>query len=84
MLCDVCNCTVPPQTGKRIKSHIFTYLLDNGFGLDESNIKMLTDAGMPRSAAVAVLKAQYKRSTTDWLLCSQCTAKAIAVLARPH
>jgi len=82
MLCDVCNATVPSGTGKRITPEVFTYLLDNGFGLDETNVKMLTDAGMPRSAAEAVLKEQYRHSRSDWLLCSGCAAKATAMMPR--
>lgn len=44
MRCDVCNANVPRGSGERITPEIFTYLLDNGFGLDDENIKMLTDA----------------------------------------
>lgn len=66
MRCDVCNAAVTPGAGERITPDVFTYLLDNGFGLDETNIKMLTDAGIPRSAAEAALTEQYRQSTSDW------------------
>jgi hypothetical protein len=81
MLCDVCNSTVPPEAGERITPEVFTYLLDNGFGLDETNIKMLTDAGMPRSAAETALKKQYQGGKAEWLICPQCAAKAMAIMA---
>jgi len=57
-------------------------LLDNGFGLDETNIKMLTDAGMHRTAAEVALKNQYRQSKSDWLLCPHCAAEAMAMMAR--
>ncbi len=82
MRCDVCNAAATPEAGERITPDVFTYLLDNGFGLDETNIKMLTDAGMPRSAAEAALTEQYRQSTSDWFLCPRCAAKAMAMMAR--
>ena len=81
MLCDVCNATVPSGDGERITPEVFIYLMDKGFGLDETNVKMLTDAGMSRSAAEAVLKEQYRCSGSDWLLCSDCAAKAKTITA---
>jgi len=80
--CDVCNVRMPIGSGERITPEIFVYLLDNGFGLDESNIKMFTDAGMSRSEAESELKEQYRSSNSDWLLCSTCAAKAKAISER--
>jgi len=82
MRCDVCDTAIKPRTGERITPDVFSYLLDNGFGLDETNIMMLTDAGMPRSEAEAALKNQYLQSKSDWLLCPHCVAEAVAVMAR--
>ncbi len=81
MRCDVCNKALAPGAGERITPDIFNYLLNNGFGLDETNIKMLTDAGMTRSAAESALKEQYRQSKSDWLLCPSCAAKAMAIIA---
>ena len=82
MRCDVCNTTVPSGTGERITPEVFTYLMDNGFGLDETNIEMLTDAGMSRSAAEEALKEQYRHSRSDWFLCPDCAAKAMAMITK--
>lgn len=81
MQCDVCNATVLPGSGERITPEVFTYLIDNGFGLDDTNIKMLTDAGMSRAAAEEALKERYRCSRSDWFLCSECASKAMAIVA---
>lgn len=82
MRCDVCSTAIASGAGERITSDVFTYLLDNGFGLDETNIKMLTDAGMPRSAAEEAIREQYRQSKSDWLLCPHCAAKAMTIVAQ--
>ncbi len=82
MRCDVCNTAIASGAGERVTPDVFNFLLDNGFGLDETNIKMLTDAGMPRSAAEGALREQYRQSKSDWLLCAHCAAKAKAVVAQ--
>ena len=82
MLCDVCNTTITAGAGENIPPDVFTFLLNNGFGLDETNIKMLTDVGMSRSAAEAALREQYRQSTSDWLLCPVCADKAKSIVAK--
>lgn len=79
MICDVCNETVPANQGTRIAPAEFLALLAKGFGIDETNIKMLTDAGMPREQAVAMLAKQYGTSQSDWLLCAGCASRARAL-----
>jgi hypothetical protein len=74
--CDVCNATVPANQGTRIAPAEFRALLAKGFGMDEMNIKMLTDAGMPREQALAMLARQYGTSQSDWLLCASCATRA--------
>lgn len=82
MTCDVCNAPISGNEGKRIPPVEFRTLLEHGFGVDESNIEMLTAGGMmTRDQAIAALKAQYREMTTDWLLCPKCDAKASAALA---
>jgi hypothetical protein len=80
MLCDVCNAIIPEGLGENISPDAFNYLLDNGFGLEETNIKILTDTGISRKSAETALKEEFRRSTTDWLLCSNCAAKAKKIL----
>jgi hypothetical protein len=80
MLCDVCNVTVTESNSKRISPERFRQLLAKGFSIDETNIRMLTDAGMPRAQAVEMLSEQYRTSQSDWLLCTNCFTKAESVL----
>lgn len=83
MRCDVCNAEISEDAGECITPEVFTYLLDNGFGIDETNIKMLTDIGMSRVEAEEAIKQQYRASQSDWLLCPGCAAKAEAIVAAP-
>lgn len=80
MNCDVCNAETTPEQGVRIEPEKFRRLLAKGFGVDETNIKMLTEAGLSREQAVAMLGRQYAISQSDWLLCAECAARAKAVL----
>lgn len=79
-LCDVCNSEVKDSEGERVLPDMFEKLLDNGFGIDPYNIKMLTNAGMPEEIAVKELKKQYKTSKSDWLLCPKCVAEAQRIM----
>jgi hypothetical protein len=81
MLCDVCNQNVPEGGEAKVTAKMFSFLLDKGFGIDESNIQMLIDGGMSRRDAVIALKEQYRAYSSDWLLCTQCAVKAEAKLA---
>lgn len=80
MNCDVCNVTVSANQGTRIAPAEFRALLAKGFGTDETNIELLTDAGMPRDQAVAMLAKQYGESQSDWLLCASCASRARALM----
>lgn len=80
MRCDVCNAIVSNGSEKLFTPDVFNCLMDFGFGLDETNIKMLTDGGMSRQAAEAKLKEQYSHSSSDWLLCPDCTKKAESII----
>ncbi len=77
--CDVCNAATTLEQGTRIKAEDFRGLLANGFGIDQTNIKMLTDSGMSRDQAIAMLGAQYATSQSDWLLCRTCATRAKAI-----
>lgn len=76
MQCDVCNTTVLDGEGHRVAAATFRQLLDAGFGIDSTSIEMLTSAGMPREQAVAMLREEYLKSVSDWLLCTKCMCDA--------
>jgi Trk K+ transport system NAD-binding subunit len=80
MLCDVCNGETMKEQAIYVAPSRFRELLKQGFGIDESNISMLTDAGMSRADAVAALTAQYLTSQSFWVLCANCAAKAERLL----
>jgi hypothetical protein len=80
MLCDVCNAQTTKDQSIYVAPSRFRELLAKGFGIDETNIRMLTDAGMSRDDAVAALTAQYSTSQSIWVLCPSCAAKAQALL----
>ena len=80
MLCDVCNAQTTKKEAIYIAPSRFRELMERGFGIDEINIGMLTDAGMSRDAAVAALKAQYSTSESFWVLCRQCAAQSEKLL----
>ena len=76
MLCDVCNAQTTKEQAIYVAPSRFRELLKGGFGIDETNIRMLTDTGMSRNDAVAALTAQYLTSQSFWVLCTNCAAKA--------
>lgn len=75
MLCDVCNVTVD-VTAQRVSALMFRKLLDRGFGINETNLQMMLQQGVPRHEAIAFLVDAYRASESDWLLCDSCFAKA--------
>ena len=80
MICDVCNDPIPEGGGVRVKPEVFSRLLDNGIGVDEFNVSMLTEAGMSREQAITALRKQYLQSSSDWMMCGRCAADAISKL----
>jgi hypothetical protein len=78
--CDVCNAATDQIQGYLVSAREFRELLKRGFGIDEVNIKMLSDCGMSREKAVGLLATQYTSSLSDWLLCPKCAAQAIPIL----
>jgi hypothetical protein len=51
-------------------------LLSKGWGVHESNVRMLTDSGVTREQAVLTLTAHYRSLQSAWLLCLECVAQA--------
>jgi hypothetical protein len=77
MICDVCNSTTDGKHGTRISSARFQELLNKGFGIDETNIEIITAGGhISRDEAIELIKQQYAASSSAWLLCPECAAKA--------
>ena len=76
--CDVCNSPLDHRQGFTVSALDFNKLLDVGFGIDEYNIKMITDTGVTRIDAIELLMTSYRTSTSDWLLCEKCGSHAQA------
>jgi len=82
MLCDVCNRNLDQFDCNRVSSAEFNRLLEIGFGIDPVNLELLMSTGLQRVEAIEALKAQYKKSTSDWLLCPDCLQEASETLGR--
>lgn len=82
-LCDVCNAKVADGDGACIPAQEFRALLDAGFGIDPTNVEMLTSSGMSTEEAVKRLREQYLQSSSDWLLCTKCAAEADEASRQP-
>jgi len=80
MICDVCNAQTSEDKVIRVSPERFRQLLDQGFGIDETSVSMLIDAGMQRDAAIAALKAQHSLSQSFWMLCPECATQAERLL----
>jgi len=75
MLCDVCNVRVD-IAAPRLSANEFRSLLDRGFGINETNVQMIMEAGVSRAEAIQKLIDTYRTSQSDWVLCDECFAKA--------
>jgi hypothetical protein len=71
MLCDVCNAQTTKDEAVYVAPSRFRELMEHSFGIDETNISMLTDRGMSRERAIAGLKAHYSTSQSFWVLLSE-------------
>lgn len=81
MECDVCNASTTAESGVTIPADKFRLLLSKGWGIHESNVRMLTDVGIPREQALALLKAQHAASQSPWFLCPTCGAQAKQIIS---
>jgi hypothetical protein len=75
-ICDVCNAAIATKQGAAITANAFKTLLSQGFGIDPTNIEMLTGGGVNREQAIALLKQHYEVMQSDWLLCPVCFNQA--------
>ena len=67
MLCDLCNKTTTKEEGILVSPQRLRQLFEQGLGMDETNISMLTRSGMSRETAIAALIQQYMQSQSFWL-----------------
>lgn len=82
MICDVCNAEVAPNEEKTVSAEIFQDLMNHGFGIDKTNIEILTSSGMSRDEAIKALRQQYSTFTSDWLLCPNCFLEATTMVRK--
>jgi hypothetical protein len=80
MLCDVCNAPTVRENGILVSPERFRMLLAKGWGVHESNVKMMMQSGIPREQAIAMLTRQHASSNSAWLLCPKCAGEAEALL----
>ena len=76
MLCDVCSTPTTQEAGSLVSPEQFRLLLAKGWGVHESNIRMLMESGLSREQALAMLTQQHAASQSPWLLCPDCAAEA--------
>ena len=75
--CDVCSATTSWQEGTAYTAAEFKKLVSKGFEPGESSIAMGTMFGSSRKEVIAAWREGIvAQSTTDWLLCPACAARA--------
>src|SRR3990170_1146881 len=82
--CDVCNSPTTWESGTAYTPDEFRQLVAKGFGPSDEMVSRMTLFGISREQAIA----QWKRglvaqSTTGWLLCPTCAARAARYLPKP-
>jgi hypothetical protein len=80
MLCDVCSTPTRREDGKVISPEDFRRLLAKGWGVHESNIRMVMESGLSRERALAMLSQHHAASQSPWFLCPECAAQAKNVM----
>ena len=76
-VCDLCNMPTDVDPSRVYSPSEFRSLAANGLQPDESMLSMFTAMGLQRNQALAHWKSKIVgTSTTDWLLCPSCAAKA--------
>jgi len=80
MLCDVCNAPTTREAGILVAPERFRLLLAKGWGVHESNIRMVMQSGGSREEALAMLTQHHASSQSMWLLCPACAAEAEKLL----
>lgn len=84
MQCDVCDSEIEANSGERITHDIFSFLLDNGFGLNPVKLNALIGAGLSAAVAEIALLEQHRQTETDRTLCASCASKAFALMAQKN
>jgi len=80
LLCDVCNAPTTRDEGTVVSVEHFRRLLNKGWGVHESNIRMVMESGLSRQQARVLLAQQHTASHSPWLLCPQCAVQARNIL----
>ena len=82
--CDVCGGTASYKDGTVYTAGEFLKMVAKGLGPDESFIKRMNLYGLTNQQAVDQWRKDLvAKSTTDWLLCPSCAAKAAEYMPRP-
>lgn len=82
--CDVCGGMASYKDGTVYTAGEFRKMVAKGLGPDESFIKRMNLYGLTNQQAVNQWRKDLvTKSTTDWLLCPSCAAKAAKYMPRP-
>jgi len=75
--CDVCDSPTTWENGTAYTTDEFRQLVAKGFGPSEAMVARMALFGISREQAIAQWKhGLVAQSTTDWLLCPTCAARA--------
>ena len=78
--CDVCNAPTSWETGASYSADEFRSLVADGFAPDEAVPLLAVSFGIPRDVAIRQWTEDLvAHSTTGWLLCPSCAARAARV-----
>jgi len=80
--CDVCNEETQNIPALRATPEMFRKLLSRGWGVHQTNIKMLARDGVSIESATMILTMQAAMSQSDWLLCTHCKGIADHLLSK--
>lgn len=76
-ICDMCSSPTTWETGTGYTAAEFRRMVSQGLGPHESTLDLSEAMGMPRSEAISQWKnGLVAQSTTGWLLCPSCAARA--------
>jgi uncharacterized RDD family membrane protein YckC len=82
--CDVCNSPTSWESGTAYTADEFRQLVAKGFGPSEAMVARMTLFGISREQAIAQWKhGLVAQSTTGWLLCPACAARAARYMPKP-
>jgi len=84
MICDVCNSPTNAEVGTGYTAGEFRRLVSMGFEPDNNVIQMYQAMGITRAEAIGQWKnVLVAGSSTGWLLCPKCAARASRYMYKP-